>query len=159
MATLRRRQFSVTKNRLQVLSSERYPVDLPTLNDGSTHRIRVRQRVAGNAAANTHVIELRTRRTQTSFDVAQALPVGQLGESHAQKLVPAGETLKFVVAIVALHAETKILRGKKVHQLREDRFAGIHTPPPAAKFLQDDGGANRNSNRFYSLRSQHVLFQ
>jgi hypothetical protein len=36
MATFRRRQFSVTKNRLQVLSSERYAVDLPTLNDGST---------------------------------------------------------------------------------------------------------------------------
>jgi hypothetical protein len=33
MATFRRRQFSVTKNRLQVLSSERYAVDLPTLND------------------------------------------------------------------------------------------------------------------------------
>jgi signal transduction histidine kinase len=37
MATFRRRQFSVNKNRLQVLSSERYAVDLPTLNDGSTY--------------------------------------------------------------------------------------------------------------------------
>jgi len=112
------------------------------------HLVRIRQCVARNTAANTHVIKLRARRTETRLDIAQAFPVGQLCERHAQELIPARETLEFVVAIVAIDASAKILRRKKVHQLRENRFAGIHALPPAARWRKDAARAESNSNRF-----------
>jgi hypothetical protein len=71
-----------------------------------------------------------------------------LCERHAQKLIPTRERLEFVVAVVAVDASTKIVRGKKVHQLRENRFAGIHALPPAAKWRKDAARAESNSNRF-----------
>jgi hypothetical protein len=43
------------------------------------------------------------------------------------------------------------LRRKKVHQLREDRFARIHTLPPAAKSRKDAACIEANSNRFQLL--------
>jgi hypothetical protein len=105
------------------------------------------------------VIKLGARRPETRFDIAQAFSVGQLRERHAQELIPARETLDFVIALVTFHTQTKILSGKKIDQLGEDRLAGIHSPPPAAKFRQNGVGLNRNSNRFYSLHSQQALFQ
>ena len=55
------------------------------------HRVGIGQGVARDAAANAHVIELARLRSQTRFDVAQALAIGQLRERHAQELIEAGE--------------------------------------------------------------------
>ena len=46
---------------------------------------------ACDLAAESHVVELGAERTQAGFDVAQAFAVGQLGERHAEELIPAGE--------------------------------------------------------------------
>jgi hypothetical protein len=56
------------------------------------------------------------------LDVAQALAKGQLRKGHAQKLIPAGEAFDLVVAVVALHALAKFVRGEKIHQLGENSF-------------------------------------
>ena len=45
------------------------------------------QSAAGNVATDTEVIELGLMRTQTSFDVAQALAIIQLCECHAEELI------------------------------------------------------------------------
>ena len=49
-------------------------------------------------AADTQVIELARLRTQTRFDVAQALAIGQLRKRQAQILIEAGESLDLVLA-------------------------------------------------------------
>ena len=46
-------------------------------------QVRIGQRVAGHAAADSHMIELAAMRAQADFDVAQAFAVGQLRERHA----------------------------------------------------------------------------
>lgn len=46
-------------------------------------RVGIGQRVARNGAAKSQVIELGALHTQTRFDVAQALAIGQLREGHA----------------------------------------------------------------------------
>ncbi len=59
-------------------------VDLPSA-DG------MGESVAGDPAANAHVIELGGVDAQASLDVAQAGSVGELSERHAAVLVGAGE--------------------------------------------------------------------
>ena len=67
------------------------------------------QGVARNVASNAHVIELGWGCPQTRFDVSEALPVGQLGKRHAEKLIPAGKALDLVVALIALHAAAEFV--------------------------------------------------
>jgi hypothetical protein len=121
-------------------------VDAPVAN-----LIRIRQSIARNAAADAHVVKLRARRTQTCFYIAKTFPIRQLCECHAQKLIPAGKALEFVVAVVTIDAPPELRRRKKIHQLREDRLARIHVPPPVAKLRQDAVAPRMNSNRFSSF--------
>jgi len=117
-------------------------VDVPI-----AHLICIRQSVPRNAAANAHVIELRSSRTQTSFDIAQAFAIRQLRECHTQELIPTRELLQLVGSLVTIYATMKLVRRKKVHQLRENRFARIHEPPPPAKLRKVGSQAEQNSNR------------
>jgi hypothetical protein len=39
--------------------------------------------------------------TQAGLNTAQALSIGELGKSHAQKLIPAREAFDFVVELVS----------------------------------------------------------
>jgi hypothetical protein len=50
------------------------------------------------------VIEFPLSRTEASLDVPEAFPIGQLSESHAEKLVPTREVFDLVVAVVSLDA-------------------------------------------------------
>jgi hypothetical protein len=95
--------------------------------------VGIGQRAARHCAPNAQVIKPPVLRAQASDDVAQALAESQLGKRHAKKLVPAGETPHPVVAAVALHTFAKLVDGKMVHQLREQRLSKIH--------------GDRNSNR------------
>ena len=49
------------------------------------------ERVAGHRAAEAHMVELGVGDPQAGLDIPQALPVSELGEGHAEELVPAGE--------------------------------------------------------------------
>ena len=63
---------------------------------------------------------------QAGFDIAQAFPVGELGEGEAQELIEAGEGFDFVVAAIACDATPEGVHGQVGHELREDEIAGVH---------------------------------
>jgi hypothetical protein len=71
--------------------------------------VRIRQRVSCDPTANAHVVEPCSGGTQTRFDVAQTLSIRELRESHAKKLIPAGEPLKFVIAVVPIGTSAEFL--------------------------------------------------
>jgi hypothetical protein len=75
------------------------------------------------------VVELAAHRPQASLDIAQALAVSQLSESHRQKLVPTRETLLLVIATVAQHAFQELIPWKMIDELGENSLAKIHPSP------------------------------
>jgi len=68
--------------------------------------------------------------TQTGFDVAQTLAVGELSKGQRKKLIPAGEILDVAMALIAINAKLKLVGREKVHELRENGSAQIHLLPP-----------------------------
>jgi len=77
------------------------------------HRVRMGQSVARDLAANAEMIELALLRAQASFDIAQTLPIGELREGHAKKLIPARKGLEFVVALITFDTTSKSFEGRK----------------------------------------------
>jgi hypothetical protein len=63
---------------------------------------------------------------QTGLDVAQALAIGELGERHAEELIPAGETPDAVIAAVALDASVEGIVRSEVEELSEEGPALVH---------------------------------
>ena len=82
--------------------------------------------IAGDAAAQSQVVEFVLVGAQADLDVAQALAVGELGEGQAEELVQAGKGLDVAVAVIALDTAAKGFHGQVVHDLREDKLAGRH---------------------------------
>jgi hypothetical protein len=78
--------------------------------------------------------------TAGNFNISEALSVGQLRKSHGQELIPAGEALDLVVAVIALDTETELVARSELHQLRKNRFTGIH------RGLLPQACRKRNSN-------------
>jgi len=78
------------------------------------------------------VIQLALYRSQTRFDVSQAFPVGQLVECHTELLIPAGEALDFVVAVVVFDGLPENVGRDEVHQLGENGATRVHEPSPSA---------------------------
>jgi hypothetical protein len=74
------------------------------------------------------VIQLGANRSQTGFNIAQALSGDQLSEGHGEELLPAEKLLDVPVAIVVSHAAAELAIRKKTYQLGEDAFAVVHTP-------------------------------
>jgi hypothetical protein len=58
--------------------------------------------------------------------VPQALPIGDLGKRHAVILVETGILIDLEVAVVAIHALTEDMKRKKLRDLRENIFSGMH---------------------------------
>ena len=123
-------------------------VDAPVANS-----IGVGERVARYRRANPKVIELGLLRTQARFDVAQTLPISQLCEGHAQKLVQAGEPLDLVLALIPGHAATKRGQRQMLHQLREHQLAMIHRSSPRSRTSQGHRTRARSSNRDQTISS------
>ena len=84
------------------------------------------QRVACDLAANADVIQLGLQGVQTDFDVAQAVPVGQLSKGHAQELIEAGELARAIVASVLADAAVEIALRQEGHELGEQKLPGVH---------------------------------
>src|ERR1019366_4297989 len=114
--------------------------------------IRLRQRGARHLATESQVIQLALQRTQTGFDVAQTLAIGQLGEGHRQILIPAGEASPPEVALITRDATTELPVGKEADQLREDDAALIHEPLSALRAFQ----SRQVRNGFNLLRSYYL---
>jgi hypothetical protein len=76
------------------------------------------------------VIELLLIAAKAGLDISEAFPVSELGETHAEKLIPAGKRNELVVALVPFDTFLKFVSGKEFHQLSEYRFPNIHMPSP-----------------------------
>jgi hypothetical protein len=50
-----------------------------------------------------------------------------LREGQAQEMIQTGEALHLMVALVALHATVELLQRQQRHDLRENRFASMHS--------------------------------
>ena len=84
------------------------------------------ERGAAHRFAKAHVVELAGLSRETRLDVAQALSVGELRERHHAKLFRAGERAGSMIAAVALHDALEARPRQEIHDLCEQRLAGIH---------------------------------
>ena len=101
--------------------------------------VGVGQGTFADFAANAHVVEFAALGTQTGFDVAQALAIGQLREGHGPELIETGEAFDAEVALIALLATLEDPGRQKVHDLREDQRAGIHSCSSTGKSREEHG--------------------
>ena len=90
--------------------------------------VGVGQGGARDGAAEAEMVALWPQRAETRFDVAQALAVGQLGERHGKKLLPAGQATQSGVAAIPLDAAAKLTVGQKGDQLRKNGAPLVHAP-------------------------------
>ena len=84
------------------------------------------QGAARHHAPEPQMIQQLAAGTQTRLDVAQALPVGQLGKAHGQKLVPAGEAAHLAVPSVMLDTAPELLRVNSFYQLSKHGSSWVH---------------------------------
>jgi len=79
------------------------------------------------------VIQIAGHGAQASFDIAQTVAVGELSESHAEKLIEARKLPQSSMAPVAIDALVEFVLGQEVEELREDGSAGVHVPSLARR--------------------------
>jgi hypothetical protein len=110
--------------------------------------VRIRQRAASGGLANAAVLEFGAQGSQTGFDVAQALAVGQLGESQDQEVLVRGQRTDPMVAPIAADTLVEFVLGQFVHQLGEHRSAFVHNRFfPRMRRRRTCGRAARKGNR------------
>ena len=73
-------------------------------------------------------------RTQTEFEITQALAKGELPEGQAKKLIPAGKGANPALPFVACHDSAKNIMVKWTQELIENERAGVH---PASLSLHE----------------------
>ena len=110
--------------------------------------VGIGQRRAPNPLAKAHVVELGLLSRQTHFDVAQALAVGQLREGHNPELFRASQRANILVAAVARDVPCERRPGQEIHELGEQRLAGVHGGL-RAKARKTARIGNRCSNRHH----------
>lgn len=104
--------------------------------------VGVGQSGAGYLAANPNVVELGTLRIETSHQISQAFPTGQLGIRDAQKLGPGREVSDSVVRCISIDEMLEMTEGNEVQQLSEYRPATIHDAASFAKITGKDTAEN-----------------
>jgi transposase len=82
----------------------------------------------GSFVPPTPIQDLRDLTRYRGFDAPQAVAIGQLGERHGQKLLPAGQSTQARVAAIPLHATAKLTVGQKRNQLQKDGAPLVHPP-------------------------------
>ena len=92
--------------------------------------VGVRQRIARDWAPKAHVIQLGLLGAQTGFDIAKTFAVSELGKAQRKELIPAGKIFDVAIAVIAIDANLKLMRGEEIHELRKDSSAKIHRVPP-----------------------------
>lgn len=88
--------------------------------------VGIGQRRAFDGLAKAHVVELCGLGRQASFNVAQTLAIGELGERHHPELLGAGQGAYTMVSVVARHNAMKGLPRQEVHDLGEHCLADVH---------------------------------
>jgi hypothetical protein len=93
--------------------------------------VGVGQRAPGDTSAKTGVIQLWSHRSQARFNVPQAFAVGQLCESHADKLIETRKSAGARIASIMANAIVELVPRKEIHQLSEDELPDVHSPSPS----------------------------
>jgi len=94
--------------------------------------------------------ELVTLCPQTGFDVAKALPIGDLGKRHAKKLIPTGEALHIGVSLITGDTPPENVHRYEIHDLRKYQLADIHGCSPP-------GGSQEDARCFFSIQVDNCL--
>ena len=110
--------------------------------------VGIGQRRAPNRFAKANVIELGVLGRQTHFDVAQTFAIGQLSKRHDPKLLRARQSANILVAAVARDVSGEGRPGQEIHELGEQRLAGVHGGL-RAKARKTARIGNRCSNRHH----------
>jgi hypothetical protein len=98
--------------------------------------VGVGQSGAGYLAANSNVVELGALRIETSHQISQTLPTGQLGICDTEKVSPGRKVLNAMIGGISIDEMLEMTEGDEVQQLREHRAATIHD---AASFARKAG--------------------
>jgi len=114
--------------------------------------VGVGQIASRNAAPNAHVVKPILHGQKTSFDIAEAFPVGQLGESQAQELIETKEVFDFVVPAVTPHAFSEFVQREESHDLSKDGRLSVHR-----SLLGVRKSADYTKSRSNRLRSKSVV--
>jgi len=88
--------------------------------------VGVGQVASGDAATDAHVVKTAFHGLKTRLDIAEAFPVGQLGEGQAKKLIETKEVFDFVVPAVTPDAFAEFVHRQESHDLGEDGRLGVH---------------------------------
>lgn len=86
-------------------------------------------------APDAHGVKMRAS-SQTSLDVAKALPESDLSKSHCQKLISGSHTFACTRHRVTINAASQLLRIQNIHDLGEYESSDVH-PLLRMKPLQD----------------------
>ena len=109
--------------------------------------VGIGQSAARDSALDPHVVELGLLCTQARFDVAQALPISQLGERHAKILIETRESFDFVGSAVTCHTTTKCGQRQMLCDLGKYQRTCVHPHLLRKSFPQDGDKRVSNSNR------------
>jgi len=88
--------------------------------------VGVGQRRSGYRASDTHMVKLGGLCREASFDIAQTLAIGELGEGQNTEMLCARQRPDTMIAAMSRHDTMKSLPWKEVHNLGEQRFANVH---------------------------------
>ena len=67
----------------------------------------------------TRMIKVLVNSAYATLDIPKAISVGQLGESHAQKLIEICKRANPAVTLISLNTPTELPLGQKVYNLRK----------------------------------------
>ena len=81
---------------------------------------------SGHQPANAHGVEQIGLGSEARFDIAQTFPESELGEGHAQELIPCGKALAFPGHRIIGYATIELCPIDHIDNLRENRTASIH---------------------------------
>ena len=112
--------------------------------------VGIGQRRAPDRLAEAHVIEFRCVDREAGLDVAQAFPVGQLGEGHGPVLLGAGKRPDPVIAAIPVDDPRESSPWQEVHELSEQGLAGVHEH----LLGETPKSAPSNSNRYHAFSLQ-----
>ena len=87
------------------------------------------QGAAGHSTPDARMIQLGSHGPKAGLDVSKALPIGELGKSHTEKLIETGEPAHPVIAAMPPDAFVEFGLRQEVHQLGEDDPSRVHRPP------------------------------
>jgi len=88
--------------------------------------VRIGQIAALDGAANPRVVEQAPARAKARFDVAQALPIGQLGEDHRREVIVGRQRRRVALHRIPHRAARKLFDFQSVENLGEDRSPVVH---------------------------------